>query len=238
MTRTFRLQILMAAVAMATSLAPTLHAQSDSLDQRRQEARLQALEASRAAAQSEQAERPMPTLFDLNFEGGTLGDYAEAIRQANPDANIVLLGDVAQRQIPEIQLRSVSVEAALNVIRLQETVGDQVVFRGVNRIQVAGGMEHVFQILEQPMGGRVGLPLQSQATPHMSKVWNLSEIVEHGLDAENVLGAVQTGLDLFDAESIRLRFHEPTKLLIAYGPIEQLEFIQQVISALELQFEV
>jgi hypothetical protein len=64
-------------------------------------------------------------------------------------------------------------------------------------------------------------------------VGSIEEILEYGtLEASEVLGAVESALDLQGGDS-ELRFHEPTSLLILRAPEEAILVVQDVVRQAE-----
>ncbi len=182
-----------------------------------------------AAEPAAAAPPPAPgELLDLDFPGGTLGDYVEALRQVAVDVNVVLATpEVRDLPVPPIRLNSVAVGAAVRVvegeIHLDGRSGLVIV---ANEIQVTGpNQKPVFRISTH----RRGRP--SSAEVH---VWSVAALLSQDVKAEAILTAVETSLELMGGEHAQsqVRFHQDTGVLIAYGERQHLSAIDHVVDGM------
>jgi len=170
------------------------------------------------------SDREIVPRFDLNFRGGRLDQYIEAIREAQPDASIVLLPSTHRIFIPPINLRSVTVEAALRALGTQHST-DQGQIREieVQSSRVEGSEQRVYsvKVLRQPV-------------EYQTAVWSIAELLELGMSRNDVASAIQTAqeiafMSIGDDLQPMVRFHEETKLLIVRASVESLEVFEEIL---------
>lgn len=192
--------------------------------------------ARQAAAQpAVDCGNPSP-VFDLDFAGGTIADYARAIRTAYPCANILVRPAVEQMPAPAISLRAVSLETALHLMA-QESISSGVESRGVvivrhvNRNPNREGNQ-VYDVSLAPTSSLLEKPPVAPTQPNELGVWVLAKITESGIAIEDTLGAANVALETAGGSAV-LRYHEPTGLLIVRGSAAQIGAIQRAIAMLE-----
>lgn len=180
-----------------------------------------------APAQSEHADAVQP--IDLNFRGGSAAEYLQALRDAADYLNVVVMPDVAQVRMQPVELKRVDPTAAVRLLdglRQERPEGTLVL-----NVDTIGG-----ELFRSTVYTVSAVPLQQgrRRTTTASAVWTLTQILEGGTTAEDVLTAVETALEMFDEEfeQAGLRFHEETGLLMAYARPEQVEAANDVIEAL------
>ena len=155
----------------------------------------------------------------VDFRGGTLVGYVEAIRQATDGANIVVTGVDAQAiPVGAIRLDDVSVESALRAVEQTYPVDDR---EWVDvRLQTVGPPN-------QP-----GKPVYRLGAVRSSvKVWNVLDMFVSKVKPADVLTAVDAAVELVmeNDQPARVRFHESTGVLIATGSPRQVNAIEDVI---------
>lgn len=188
--------------------------------------------------------------ISINFAGGSLTEYANALTKAGENVNIVL-SDLAQEvRVPAMTLRNTSVEAALRAVcDLPMEVFDLDLVIHTSRAQGAEGLhsDPIYQvrIRELPNKGN-----KAVAAPRRVRVFSLHELTTAQPDANaqppipvaTLVTAIDTGLSLLaettpsngEAEPKALvRFHEESNLLFAAGSPWQLDVIEQVLARLE-----
>ncbi|MCI0353370.1 MAG: hypothetical protein L0Y44_10850 [Phycisphaerales bacterium] len=184
-------------------------------------------------------DRPAPNqidLINLDFPGGTVPQYIQAIRKASDDVNIVVLVDFSNVSMPPVQLRDVDPWSALLVLdSIPSYQGGRTVKIDVsNSFQqradfVAGNERPVFTVNGVVTSGG------SRNDPTESAVLEISELLGGEVKDADVLTAVQTALELLpdDLEPAKIKFHEATGLLIVHGHPEQVRSVKNVISQLQ-----
>jgi hypothetical protein len=176
-----------------------------------------------ADRQPEARETP---LADLKFSGGTVGDYVQAVRKAFPDANVLVDAEVERLPMPEVELTSVGLKSALELLKYQS----QQDARGSVFVDVRCLMEQrarpVYRILAR---------VKSHQPKDRSQAWTVADLLAADMKPEDVLSAVETAMELLAEDGFKpaqIRFHEPTGLLIARGHEEQIAAIDDIVDRL------
>jgi len=181
-----------------------------------------------AAAQDDTARATREQLVDLTFPGGAAVAYVEAVRRAAGDLNVMISPHLKDVPVQPVELKRVSVEAALTLLEGRYTAGGRTmdVDVEVNHAELAGAMD-VYR-LEARVRPE---PAREDAS---SGVWSLSGAIEGGLAPEAVLTAIETALDLYDKAyaPAQLRFHRESGLLIARAHPEQIQTITLILDRL------
>ena len=172
-------------------------------------------------------ESKSPPVISVQFPGGTLAEYLEAIRNAAGGANVVLAAPEARKvSLPSIRLNSVAVGAAVRVVA------------GEVRVDGLSLRIHVEEIGpsdegEQPIY-RVSAVRQGRPPSTDVMVWTLAGLLTEETKAEDVLTAIETSVGLLGEkyEPAQVRFHEATGLLLACGEHQQLAAIDNVVDGL------
>ncbi len=180
--------------------------------------------ARRLPEQRPEAEEQAETLVSLHFEGGTIGAYVEALQRAAGQRNVVVAADIAELKMPPLHLTQVPYEEAVRVIESVarhdewslgvEALGSIYAIRGGRAPQ------------RRMPGGQ-----QNAEPEERTQVWTIGHLFDDERGADDVLSAVEAAVAL-EQTDVELRFHEPTGLLIARGPVDSLMVIEQVASSL------
>ncbi len=166
-----------------------------------------------------------PPLFNLDFPGGELNAFLEAVRTAHPGANVVSPQDAASFPIPPMQLRNITLEAAMRLLEGTAELPDGREARiGIAPIGVSGSWDPAVRV-------KYEVSTRSRWGELQSSVWSLTETISSNRSADDVLGAVQVALATFPVEST-IRFHEPTSLLIVRGTEAQLQLVDKTLGQL------
>ena len=183
-----------------------------------------------ATAQTDAGDRNAAQPIDLKFRGGTAAEYVEAIRRAAEYLNVVVMPDVAQVRMQPVELKRVDPTAAVRMLHgLRQERPEGAIVLTVDAIPGELFRSTVYMVSAVPEA-----PRGRQRSATDSTVWSLTEILNSGVTAEDVLTAVETALEMFDEDydHATLRFHEETGLLMAYAHPEQVEAANDVVSAL------
>lgn len=168
-------------------------------------------------------------LIDLDFPGGTLGAFLDALRAVSGELNILGNSPEAMTEVklPPIRLRSVPVDPALRVIEGDYRIDDhsmhEIRIDVIDRVDNYG--DKIYRIRHERRG-RHGDP--------QVKVWSVADLIQAGMSAEDVLTAVESAVGLVakkDTDS-KIRFHESTSLMLATGSLDEVSAIGQVIAQL------
>lgn len=167
-----------------------------------------------------------PVTFNLDFPGGPLSEFLAAVRSAHPRANIVAPEAANDFPIPPMQLRSINLQAAIQLIEGNvDLPTGQVARLGVQSFPILGSFDPAIRVWYD-------LSTHSPWGELKSSVWSLSENLSAGRTSEDLLGAVQVALATFPVES-NIRYHEPTSLLIVRGTAEQLALVDKTLAQLQ-----
>lgn len=176
------------------------------------------------------AERP-PVTFDLDFPGGAVGAYVDAIRKVCPAANVVLLDGAEKMTVPAVKFRAVTVGAAMRAIEREEK-GPNGAYAAliVRSIGVEGSSESVFKVeLETKPAGP-----NAVESVH---VWSLAPSIAAGVKVEDALSAIDAALAV-DQRPVTIKYHEATNLLIVRATEQQHKVIDDVIHEVEHTVQV
>ncbi len=169
---------------------------------------------------------PGPILVTVNFPGGTVADYVQALKKAAGGVNIVAAIETKDVQMPAVDLTNASLAGALGVLngRTAQTA-DRYIKLAVH--ENFGGSS------EEKMVYAIDAAVQGRAVDDriMQRVWSVKNILENGTQPNDLLTAVQTSLDLLSnpGKPAQLKFHEATGLIIVRASPDQIDAIQQVI---------
>ncbi|HUU82429.1 MAG TPA: hypothetical protein VM243_02890 [Phycisphaerae bacterium] len=164
--------------------------------------------------------------IDLEFPGGTVAQYVDALRKVTPEANVVVITpEVLEITLPPVQLKSVGLGDAVFLMEGDYEPKAHVHVRiEVNQIGPWDESQRaVFQVS--------GTVVRKGRTGTETHVWTVADLLAEGVGPEAVLTAVETALALYaeDHEPAQVRFHEETGLLIARGDPWQVEVIDDVV---------
>lgn len=165
-------------------------------------------------------------IIDLTFPGGTASDYVEAVRKAAGDANVMMSPYMKDVPVQPVELKRVSVHAALGLLDGRYTTGGRTVEVVLDVIGARSPESlNVYKLQSQVRSEQVEQDTESG-------VWSLNEVIEDGHAPETVLTAIETALDLYDDAygPAELRFHRESGLLIARAHSEQIDTITKLLS--------
>lgn len=195
-----------------------------------------AIQAAEAAERSSALQGPPPTRFDLDFPGGPLVDYVAAIRAQNPAANIVLSGDSQAAAAPQVSLKSVTTEAAIDLLSSpgpQETPSTMYWIH-YRKVENLGSSEPVLVVYVRSQENRES----KSSGPADSAVVSIAKLLRNPggrpLSAENALSAIEVATSMVGAEPPTIRFHVETQLLMFRGTKAQVELLHETLTALEI----
>jgi hypothetical protein len=177
-------------------------------------------------------------LIDVTFDGGTVAAYIAALRKADTAANVVLIPPASDVQLPRVELRSASLNAA--VYLLDGLAAEHP--RGLAHLHVSSvdrrfpGESQIYTVMAQIPNAAVDQPgvrggLGGLNAPIETRVWSIADLLTEEMKAEHVLSAIEGGLDLVrdDSKPVQLRFHADTGLIVAAGGPVQINMIHEVI---------
>lgn len=162
-----------------------------------------------------------PVTFSVDFAGGTVTEYLEAIRKAYPKANIVSAAGLEAYTVPAITLKEVTIDGALKPL---EYVA-----------QATGGRSADLNVRKDDGVASVSVPQRSvsRSDALSTFVWNSKTLTANGLvSVADITGAIETALSVFPEEGPAIRIHEATGILAIRGTREQLSAVENVIDQL------
>jgi hypothetical protein len=166
----------------------------------------------------------LPSL-DVRFAGGTLGDLVEELKSRRPYSNILLGDGAGAVKVPPFEVFGVTPAGAIWVAR--SVVGPDWNMQ-IDTVNPGDGSAAT-TIVRVSEDQKVNAALAWSAP---SKAWNLNSWI--GEDPERIdatFAVIQVGLDSFDSSGVTLKFHQPTKVLMARGTQAHIDFIDSVIRA-------
>ncbi len=188
-----------------------------------------------APAQAQQARGAGTPFLDLDFPGGTLGEYIEAIEGASDQTiNFVVTDEmVLQAPIAKMRLRRVTAHTALELIEGTKVVmGNREFMVALDGMGGSGGEASTIRVTALDRGN-VPREMVSQ-----TMIFAGQPLIDAGLDAEYLLAALEIALDLSaTGEPAVIRFHEETGLIFANGSNDQIGAIHQLMSTLRNSLE-
>lgn len=171
--------------------------------------------------------------INVDFKGGTLGQFVETVttaaRNAVKDApvNIVFAdAKVAQYQVPPVQLRHVMLDTALKaaIYPRSRTGADEI----LSMEQLGGtlGSEGSQVFVIASVSGR--------AKPRAQRVeiFDLRDLTRSGTKMEMILTAIEAAVKMEDTGDTEIKYHEDSGLLILRATAAQLEAAGQVVAHL------
>jgi len=194
---------------------------------------LVALALTFLSAGSTQAQNDVPDagLISVDFKGGTITEYIDALAKAAGSVNVLISTEAADLSMPPVKLTKVSVSAAIDLVNGTRTdKNDRFVNLDVDHLrQYEANEQETFKInANRPSRGR---PTEVKT---LSKVWSIAHLIQDGVfNSKVVLDAVEMAIAVTKSTSkVDIRFHEATGLLIASGSTSQLSAIENVLGEL------
>lgn len=171
-----------------------------------------------------------PAAFDLNFPGGTIGQYCDVLRKASGNPNVLVSTDAAKVPMPPVSLTAVTLENALALLQgmNHETATSYTEVRVETVFPTTETDRTIYRILDDTH--RTG----AQDTT-VSRVLSVSDLIEtESIKAEDLLSAIeatvaQASADLGEAD---IKYHDATYLLIIRAHVQQVDAIEELVKQL------
>lgn len=179
-----------------------------------------------ADAAKVRATRP-PTLINIDFPGGTLAELVAAIARSN-ETTFNVVGETADlaTEIPPLSLRNADHES---------------VAQALNQLMSMRGLSLIRTTQQTIMGpcGPINMPVyallrRAANEPVMSQSFQLGPYLEKQ-SIDDIIGAIRALWELNPAnrpQTLQLKFHPPTKLLLVSGSPNAISAATQLISTL------
>ena len=170
-------------------------------------------------------------LISVDFPGGTITEYVNALAKAAGSVNVLISTEAADLSMPPVKLTKVSVSAAIDLVNGTRTdKNDRFVNLDVDHLrQYEANEQETFKInANRPSRGR---PTEVKT---LSRVWSIAHLIQDGVfNSKVVLDAVEMAIAVTKSTTkVDIRFHEATGLLIASGSTSQLSAIENVLGEL------
>lgn len=205
---------LMFGLALSPAAAPSVAAQNDSGHR---------AQAGGAMAKTDE-------VFDLDFPGGTAVEFIEAVRQARPNANIIVtdVSELESVRIPAVKLRDIALSTVMAYLDEQ---GSEEIRMGVRSFHESARGEAVYEVWTHVPSTRE----RGRDTPDEFAVWSVREHLDAGMSTEDLLSAVQLVASVVETEiKPELKFHEGAALVIFRGThSKQLDLVQQALERMK-----
>lgn len=192
-----------------------------------QKAKIAALEKQGADSPSK-ASREAAKSFSIDFPGGTVRDFLNAVAKLEGVSLSIIANDPADLKtpLPAFSLRNSGVQTVvMALMRLLET-------RGYNLNPVGMEPNSVVAVLARQE------PRPKAAPPPPPTLFDSFPLGTYLADQtiDDIVGAIRAGWELdpaHDKESLRLKFHPGTSILLVSGPPEAIQIASKVISQLK-----
>ncbi|MHC4976893.1 MAG: hypothetical protein ACYTF7_09855 [Planctomycetota bacterium] len=163
-------------------------------------------------------------LFSLDFPGGPMSAYVEAIQDANPEADILVDDKITLFPIARTILTNVDLRASLDLYSGSRiATPDGVMELYVRATPIANTGDHVVRLMVEPVGRD---NLTSEA-----RVWSLQDLASLGMPIADALSAIETAITVGSGEAV-MKYHEQTSLLIVSGSGQSLHLVNSTIETL------
>jgi hypothetical protein len=184
------------------------------------------------------------TKFNLDFPGGTPADLVKAIEKASgKPLNAIIPTENADLQIPPLKMNDVNVPqlfAALGAASHKNVAINSNPNAPFNSYsQFTTGYE--FKTSDNPVTDtsiwyfhveKPSLP-PVVSTEKVCRFYQLGSYLDRGFSVDDITMAIQTGWKMAGINPPpELNYHKETKLLIAYGALDDLNIIQSVLQSL------
>lgn len=166
--------------------------------------------------------------ISIEFDGGSLLDYVNLVQDAADEQIVFVRGDAANFTMPPIHLENVSIHGALQAID-----GDTRDLPSGERMSVSSEYRqgvYVIKVLTNQVDRGA-----SDQSPVQTSTWTIIGLLGPGrLTIDDVLSAVEAAVEVSGTAGVtKIRFHEPSSLLIASGPLDTLQLIDRTLDRLE-----
>lgn len=156
-------------------------------------------------------------MIDLDFPGGSLDEFVTLLRAKAPRMNVVVSPSAQAASVPAINLKSAPLDSVLHAMK---AVTDGTLL--VGKTETESGFVYTLSMMQGMQGpGRASTSIE------------VFPIHESMGKPQDVLSAIESAVALLqDTKSMKVSFHEPTRLLIVSGTSTHSETVKSVLAAL------
>ena len=187
------------------------------------------------------ADTPTLTKFNLDFPGGTPAQLTKAIEKAmGKPLNVIIPEEDADVQLPPIKMSNVDVAQLFQALgaasqKVVSVFNQQ--FGSYSQQQTGYGFEMASGRLADDSVWYFHVQKPSRppviSTQKICQFYSLSPYLDRGFTVDDITTAIQTGWKMAGVTSPpELNYHKETRLLIAFGELNELQTIQQVLQTL------
>jgi hypothetical protein len=181
--------------------------------------------ADKNPAEARPAEALAPVArFNLSFPGGTPAQLAAAIEKASGKVLNLAASELAkQLRLPSLDLRDVTTEDLLKVLRVNSTV----------TLEDGRVLEYYFSTISDTGIWRLDCGVKSYGQPLARCIFlNLTEYLKNGFTVDDITTVLSLGMRMLDQKPPEMTFHKETRLLVVVGTEEQLVMTHQALAQL------
>ena len=181
------------------------------------------------------AQAPPRTDSDLiaafSFDGGTIREYIDLIRESRPDTNIVVDDRVAGFPVPPMELRSIDVGSLMWVLedRSGDWRGQSCTCEVASHPAASGPLYRLSGRVERSPRGRGAV--RTSDFSRETSVRSVAELIEEGVASESIISAMEIAVEMNgqDPDAMDIAFHPPTSLLIMHGSSDAIRICREVL---------
>lgn len=187
----------------------------------------------------ERPDNPMELTVSLEFPGGTLDQYARALRATAGESpvNILYSREVGEIEVPPVSLKQASVYGAMqSLMRIAATKQGQSLV-----VETQAG---VITVAVSNMYNATSVFRSNEAERPMLEVMSIRDLLESAdpqakegttLPADTVLTAVTQALEMMSKDNLKaptIKYHKESGLLLVSGSPNQVHVVNQALSAM------
>lgn len=226
----------LAPIALAALLvgmdAPVAHAQSDEQDA--------------SSPQGGPSPFRAPTTIDIDFRGGSIGDYLEAVKQAAAPmpVNVIISDDVARLKANPVELTGVSVETALYLLMQGQVLTPEPLSVGPSAGGGSSAPVYIINARHIPESAR--RRPEPPAPERSVRVYSIRDFVEPEpgvpgslvIDPETIISSIDAALSLHGESDQRdVLFHPDAGILIVRAGDRELTVVTSLLQEIQLDMQ-
>lgn len=178
---------------------------------------------------------------DIHFEGGTLAEFADLLRQADPSYNIILQGEAADFPVQALDLHQVSIPGCVWVLDTMRTEvngstrrlsSDSYLEASGSKIIVIGQESRTRQV--NPRGSRV--PKQIDLDEYHIEVMSVGQLLASGITSKMIMDNIAMLEELgvpIGSKKAEVRIDTKTGVLMVRATALQIDMVEELLGSLE-----
>lgn len=186
-----------------------------------------------------------PDLINIDFPGGTLAEFVQALRQAvvPGQVNVILRSGADAIEVPAVTLRNVTPDSAFaaicppNLAKVDSVQKSGAPIFVIEKIR-SGSIEQIQSPEATRALGQAIYRDRAQPDPFALRIYSVRNIVSGSIPLEAVMDAVKTALSVQrDQPQPELLYHEGSGVLIVRGSDSQHVVVSELLKTLERDSE-